>query len=147
MSDPFVQVPTDSRHTSVAEHVRRYAATGGQEGHLWNGAPTLLLTTTGRASHRPRRTALIYGRNDADAYLVVGSNLGADRHPDWYLNLRATPEANIQILGELLLVRARTASDAERAGLWRRMTAIWPDYDRYQQTTSRALPVVILQPS
>src|SRR5438874_251085 len=67
-------------------HARRYLETGGQDGHIWEGVPTLLLTTTGRRSGQPRTTPLIYGQN-GDRYLVVASRGGAPTHPDWYQNL------------------------------------------------------------
>jgi deazaflavin-dependent oxidoreductase (nitroreductase family) len=143
MSAPLA--PTDSRLPAVADHARRYAATGGTDGHLWNGVPTLLLTTTGRTSGLPRRTPLIYQPHGA-AYLVVASHLGADQHPHWYLNLRATPKAQVQVLDRHIPVSARTVPETEHAGLWERMCAVWPDYDRYQQGTARRIPLVVLQP-
>ena len=73
------------------EHVRRYRETDGEVGYLWNGVPTLLLTTTGRRTGEARTSALIFGR-DGDDYLVVASMGGAPRHPAWYLNLTADPE-------------------------------------------------------
>ena len=72
------------------EHVRRYQATNGEDGYLWNGAPVLLITTTGRRSGEPRTTPLVFAR-DGDRYLVVASRKGADDHPQWYLNLTAVP--------------------------------------------------------
>ena len=145
MPDPATTV-TDSRYRPVAEHARRYAATGGAEGHLWNGVPTLLLTTTGRVTGALRRTALIYSRLDT-SYIVVASNLGADRHPDWYRNLAHTPVASIQVGSEHLPVHARTATDDERAELWQTMTRLWPDYVVYQRKTTRTIPVVVLTPT
>jgi deazaflavin-dependent oxidoreductase (nitroreductase family) len=137
--------PTDSRHPAIAQHARRYAETGGADGHLWNGAPTLLLTTTGRTSGLARRTALIYGRY-RDSFLVVASNAGADHHPDWYLNLLHKPLVRIQILADLLVARARLTEDADRDHRWAIMTALWPDYDHYQAQTSRVVPIVELDP-
>jgi deazaflavin-dependent oxidoreductase (nitroreductase family) len=137
--------PTDSRNPAIAQHARRYAETGGTEGHIWNGVPTLLLTTTGRRSGLPRRTALIYGRH-RDSFLIVASNAGADQHPDWYLNLRHKPQVRIQILADLLVARARLTDDADRNGPWSIMTALWPDYERYQAQTSRIIPIVELDP-
>src|SRR5213079_24607 len=78
------------------EHIRRYRETDGEVGYLWNGAPTLLLTTTGRRTGEPRTSALIFGR-DGDDYLVVASLGGAPQHPSWYLNLNANPVAEIQV--------------------------------------------------
>lgn len=129
-----------------AEHVRRYQETNGEVGYLWNGVPTLLLTTTGRRTGLARTIAIIFGR-DGDDYLLVASKGGAPQHPEWYLNLRANPEAEIQVRGERLRVVARTASDEEKPRLWRIMAGIWPNYDAYQTRTERVIPVVVLSPA
>ena len=71
------------------EHTQRYKETDGQEGHDWQGTQTLLLTTTGRKSGKPRELPLIYGRS-GDDYLIVASKGGADAPPAWYVNLRRT---------------------------------------------------------
>jgi deazaflavin-dependent oxidoreductase (nitroreductase family) len=126
------------------EHVRRYVETGGREGHEWNGVPTLVLTTTGRKSGRRHSTPLIYGRH-GDDYLVVASRGGADDPPAWYLNLRANPEVEVQVLADKFPARARAATADEKPALWRKMTGIWPDYDNYQRKTERSIPVVILE--
>lgn len=126
------------------EHAHRYLATGGQDGHIWEGVPTLLLTTTGRRSGEPRTTPLIYGR-DGDRYLVVASRGGAPSHPAWYENLVAQPEVQVQVMADRFNARARTAAAAEKPALWKTMTSIWPAYDEYQQRTDRAIPVVVLE--
>jgi deazaflavin-dependent oxidoreductase (nitroreductase family) len=128
------------------EHVRRYEATDGREGHDWrNGAPVLLLTTTGRASGRQRTTPLIY-QPYGDGYLVIASRGGADRAPAWYRNLETKPQVQVQIKGDKFPARARTATPEEKPEMWRKMTAVWPDYDAYQQRTEREIPVVVLDP-
>ena len=126
------------------EHARRYVASGGQDGHIWEGVPTLLLTTTGRRSGEARTTPLIYGR-DGERYLIVASRGGAPSHPAWYDNLSAQPEVQVQVMADRFKARARTASAAERAALWKTMAAIWPPYDEYQARTARQIPVVILE--
>jgi deazaflavin-dependent oxidoreductase (nitroreductase family) len=126
------------------EHVRRYRETGGEVGHIWNGVPTLLLTTTGRRSGEPRTTPLIYGR-DGDAYVVVASKGGAPQHPAWYLNLSADPQVELQVADEVIPARARTATPEERGRLWQLMAAVWPSYDDYAQKTEREIPVVVLE--
>jgi len=128
------------------EHIRRYRETDGEVGYLWNGVPTLLLTTTGRRSGQPRTSALIFGR-DGDDYLVVASMGGAPQHPSWYVNLTANPAAEIQVRGDRFPVTARTASDDEKPRLWRIMTESWPNYDVYQSRTDPTNPVVVLSPS
>jgi len=128
------------------EHVRRYQETRGEVGYIWNGVPTLLLTTTGRKSGQPRTTPLIFAR-DGDDYLVVASMGGAPAHPQWYLNLQADPEARIQVRAERRTVTARTATGDEKARLWDIVRAQWPNYDQYQSRTERVIPVVVLTPS
>src|SRR5437764_10733471 len=113
------------------EHVRRYLKTGGAEGHEWQGATVLILTTTGRHSREPRSTPLIY-RQRGDDYVVVASKGGFHRHPDWYLNLLANPEVTVQVLDQRFEARARTATPEEKPELWQLMTSIWPHYDEYQ---------------
>lgn len=127
------------------DHVRRYQETDGEVGYLWNGAPTLLLTTTGRRSGEERTTPLIFGR-DGDDHLVVASVGGMPSHPAWYLNLRDEPNAHIQVKGEHIDVVARTASPEEKARLWRIVNDVWPNYDVYQSRTERVIPVVVLSP-
>jgi deazaflavin-dependent oxidoreductase (nitroreductase family) len=135
----------DSPRGWVAEHIHSYVETGGRDGHLWRGVPTLLLTTRGRRSGLLRRTALIYGR-DGDNYLVVASTGGGPQHPAWYLNLAADPEVQVQVLADTFRARARTATAEERPALWRTMASIFPMYDQYQAKTDREIPIVILEP-
>ena len=126
------------------EHARRYIETNGADGHIWNGVPTLLLTTKGRKSGEPRTTPLIYGR-DGDRYLVVGSRGGAPEHAQWYRNLRANPEVQIQVAADRFPARARAANKDEKPALWKIMTGIWPAYDEYQTRTTRDIPLVIIE--
>jgi deazaflavin-dependent oxidoreductase (nitroreductase family) len=134
----------DSPTGWVAQHVESYVESDGKRGHRWSGVNTLLLTTRGRKSGKLRRTALIYGQ-DGDRYLVVASKGGAKRHPMWFLNLEANPEVQLQVGADRFPARARTASKREKPRLWKLMTSIWPEYDRYQSRTDREIPVVILE--
>jgi proline iminopeptidase len=127
------------------EHVDAYLETDGEVGHDWRrGAPTLVLTTKGRRSGEQRRNALIYGMAGDDP-MIVASKGGHPAHPAWYLNLRDEPAVQVQIRGDRFDAHARDATPEERPELWKRMTAIWPDYDAYQQRTDREIPVVILE--
>jgi deazaflavin-dependent oxidoreductase (nitroreductase family) len=127
------------------EHVDRYLATDGEEGHDWQGTQTLILTTTGRKSGKQRLTPLIYGRHGND-YLVVASKGGTPEDPDWYYNLSANPDVEIQVKGDKIRARARTATPAEKAEMWPIMTEEWPDYDEYQTKTDRDIPIVVIEP-
>ena len=131
----------------MRDHLHRYVATDGADGHEWRpGVPTLLLTTRGLRSGKLRRSPLIYGR-DADAYVVVASYGGSPEHPDWYFNLSGDPEVEIQVGDEVMPARAATAAGEDRERLWSQMTGIWPDYDAYQARTARVIPVVTLEPT
>jgi deazaflavin-dependent oxidoreductase (nitroreductase family) len=77
----------------------------------------------------------------------VASYGGAPRHPAWYLNLQAHPDAEIQVKAERIPVTARTASAEERSRLWGLVTEVWPNYDVYQTRTDREIPIVVLSPS
>jgi deazaflavin-dependent oxidoreductase (nitroreductase family) len=134
---------TDSPTGWVADHIRGYVESDGEDGHHWRGVSTLLLTHRGRTSGKLYRTALIYGR-DGDSYLVVASKGGAPDHPSWYRNLVANPDVELQVGAEKFAARARTATAAEKPRLWQLMTAVWPDYDDYQTKTDRDIPVVVL---
>lgn len=127
------------------EHTRRYQETDGEVGYLWNGATTLLLTTTGRKTGQKRTTPLIFAK-DGDDYLVVASMGGAPRHPAWYLNLQAESNAEVQVKADHVAVAARTATDDEKPRLWGIVTKQWPNYDAYQSRTDRVIPVVVLSP-
>lgn len=126
------------------EHVDRYLATDGEEGHDWRGTTVAILTTTGRRSGEKRQTPLIY-QHHGDDVLVVASKGGAPDPPAWFLNLEADPEVEVQIKGERFRARARTATPEEKPELWRIMAATWPAYDDYQARTDREIPVVVLE--
>jgi len=109
------------------------------------GMPVLLLTTTGRRSGQPHTTALTYlpdGRN----LVVVASNGGAPKDPDWMLNLRTNSRAVIQMRDVRLAVRSREVAGAKRTELWNRVVQKYSGYAAYQSRTSRTIPVVILEP-
>jgi deazaflavin-dependent oxidoreductase (nitroreductase family) len=126
------------------EHVERYRATDGEEGHEWQGTVTLLLTTKGRKSGEERTTPLIYGET-GDDYMVVASKGGTPEPPAWYLNLQENPEVEVQLLGDRFRARARTATPEEKPAMWKQMVSRWPAYDDYQAKTDREIPVVVLE--
>lgn len=126
-------------------HAWLYRTTGGRIGHRTGHINNLLLTTTGRKSGAPRTVTLAY-LADAETYVVVASNGGADRHPVWWLNLQANPRARVQVGDRLLSVEAVEADSAERARLWPQLKQYNPFYSQYEQITDRRIPVVILRP-
>jgi deazaflavin-dependent oxidoreductase (nitroreductase family) len=126
-----------------AQHVRVYRETDGEQGYHWRGTTILLLTTEGRRSGESRTTPLIH-RTDGERWVVVASKGGSPANPSWYENLKANPDATIQVKGDVLEVRASTVEGEERARLWSLMTEVWPAYDEYQAKTEREIPVVVL---
>jgi deazaflavin-dependent oxidoreductase (nitroreductase family) len=128
------------------QHVRVYRETDGERGFHWRGTTILLLTTKGRVSGEDRTTPLIFREDgEGEGWVVVASKGGSPDHPDWYKNLEANPQATVQVKGDRIAVSAETAGGGERARLWRRMTEVWPDYDRYQEKTDREIPVVVFR--
>ncbi|MDD9906291.1 MAG: nitroreductase family deazaflavin-dependent oxidoreductase [Rhodospirillaceae bacterium] len=138
----------------VIEHMDRYKATGGEDGHMWKGVdgnqnlPCLILTTTGRRSGKQYDTALIYGK-DGDNYVIVASMGGAPKHPRCYDNLAANPPVERQVIADHFTATTRTASGEERARLWTMMAEIFPTYDNYHEKAKdhREIPVVVCEPA
>ncbi len=123
-----------------------YRLTGGLIGANVLGAPILLLTTTGRRTGTPHTMPLLFLR-DGDDLIVIASNGGSDRHPAWWLNLRAEPHAAVQVWNTTRPVRAQLAHGETRLALWERIVRRYPVYTSYQRRTQREIPVVILQPA
>ena len=127
-------------------HPRLYRWTGGRIGGRIGAMPVLLLDSVGRKSGAIRTNALTYIPK-GKSYVVIASFLGEPRHPTWFLNLRSNPDAEIQIGGTHLRVRARETLGAERQALWSEVVGKFPDYAEYQSRTDREIPVVVLDPS
>ncbi len=126
-------------------HTALYQATGGRIGHAAGHITNLLLTTTGRKSGQPRTVPLAY-LDDAGRFIVVASNGGSDRPPQWWGNLRHRPQAEVQVGPRTVPVVAREATPAEHAVLWPRLKAVNPFFGQYEQITTRTIPVVVLEP-
>jgi deazaflavin-dependent oxidoreductase (nitroreductase family) len=135
----------DDRPIFGDEHVRAYEETDGAVGYIWQGHPTLILSTTGRVTGKVRKHALLFGR-DGDDIVIVASKGGYPDNPQWYENLCADPVVGVQIESRRFRASARTADRADKQRLWSLMTEIWPSYDDYQKRTERDIPVVILTP-
>lgn len=130
--------------TSLHHAVLR--VTGGRLAGRAGGMPVVLLSTTGRRSGTRRTTVLTSPLQEEDRVVLVASYGGDDRHPAWFLNLREHPEVELTMEGRSRSMRARVASDAEKAVLWPRVVAHYGGYERYQERTGRDIPLVILEP-
>ncbi len=135
-----------AQKAATSFHVELYKLTKGWLGHRLGKVETVVLTTTGRKSGKPRTTPLTVTA-DGDRLVLVASNGGAAKHPDWYLNLSETPEVTVQRGATTAPYVARTASPDERAELWPKVLVSWKGYDGYQKKTDREIPVVILEPA
>ena len=127
-------------------HEALYRASGGRVGHRVPGhPPMLMLYHVGARSGEKRASGLTYMPGDG-SFVVVGSNGGGPRNPGWVHNLRAFPDAEIQVGPQKIKVRAREPGEGERQRLWAQAARYHPAWGRFQQLTPRALPIVILTP-
>jgi deazaflavin-dependent oxidoreductase (nitroreductase family) len=127
-------------------HTVAYRATGGLVGHRFPGAPPmLLLDHVGAKSGIERTTPLVYVE-DGDDLVLVASKGGYPRNPAWFHNLRAHPEATVQVGSRRRAVRARVAGASERDRLWPKAVAVYGGYEDYQERTDREIPLMILEP-
>jgi F420H(2)-dependent quinone reductase len=123
-----------------------YRLTGGAMGGRMQNMSVLLLTTTGRKSGKQYTTPLLY-RPENDRLLVVASNGGSGKLPNWWLNVRSGTPVHIEIGRTHQQVRARQADGEERQRFWPLLVADYPGYEKYQQRTAYPIPVVILSPT
>lgn len=108
--------------------------------------PSLVITTTGRRSGKPRSNPLLYVP-DGDAYVVIGSNWGQQHQPGWAMNLLAQPAAEVDVKGRRIPVRAEVATGAERERLWRLLVTEWPAYRTYvERAGTREIRIFRLVP-
>lgn len=131
--------------TRTRVHRAVFTASRGRLLGRWGGLPVVLLTTTGRRTGRPRTTMLASPAQDGDHLVLVASNGGADRDPDWFRNLVALPDVRVVTAGGRESRRARVATAEERERLWPQITGRSPAYGRYRERTARDIPIVLLE--
>ncbi|HEY0540554.1 MAG TPA: nitroreductase family deazaflavin-dependent oxidoreductase [Actinoallomurus sp.] len=129
-----------------AQTIAEFRANHGQVGGNFAGAPMLLLHTVGARSGAPRINPMMYLPGEG-RYLVFGSKAGSDRHPDWYHNLLAHPEVQIEVGDEILAVRAVELHGAERDAYYAEQASRYPGFAAYQRKTERIIPVIALTPT
>lgn len=122
-----------------------FRRTNGKYMAFMRGMPVLLLTTVGRKTGQARTTPLMYIR-DGESYVITASNNGRDKHPAWFYNLKASPQAEISLPGKRLRVTASIATSAEKDRLWPELVKQAPFFDGYRKKTSRDIPMVLLKP-
>jgi deazaflavin-dependent oxidoreductase (nitroreductase family) len=125
-------------------NVLLYRLTGGRVGGRMGRAPVLLLHHRGRKSGNPRVTPVLF-LADRTRLVIVGSKGGTSRHPAWFGNLIAQPDTTVEVARRKIAVRARVATESERAEYWPRLVEMYPSYSVYQERTDRSLPIVVLE--
>ena len=114
---------------------------------LVSGIPVVMLTTTGAKSGQPR-TVPVLGIPAGDGVAIVASNFGQYRHPGWYHNLRAHPDAEVVIDGARRRVRAVEAEGDRRAEIWQAGLRVYPGFDQYERRAShRRISIFVLEPA
>ena len=136
----MTDINTRNRHI-----IEEFRSNLGQVGGDFAGAPLLLLHTYGAKSGIERVNPVMY-QQVGDGIAIFASKAGAPSHPDWYFNLLAHPEVEIEIGAERMTVRARVAEGGERDAIWSTQKDRYPGFAEYEAKTARVIPVVILEP-
>jgi deazaflavin-dependent oxidoreductase (nitroreductase family) len=123
--------------------MEEFRANGGKVTGQFEGAPLLLLTTTGAKSGRPYTTPVMY-LPDGDLVVVFASKGGAPTNPDWYHNLLANPHVTVEVGTDSYEADAKVLTGEERDRLYARQAEAYPGFAEYQEKTQRVIPVVAL---
>lgn len=124
--------------------IEEFRATREQPDGPFPGRPMMLLTTTGVRSGLRRTTPLMYVKVES-ALILIGSNAGAPKHPDWCYNLLADPRVGIEVGKECYEATAHVVTGVERAKLWAAIIAQYPFFIEHQAQTSREIPVIRIE--
>lgn len=133
--------PSDFNRAIIDE----FRANDGKVGGPFEGAPMLLLTTTGAKSGQARTVPVVY-LPDGDRYVVFASKAGAPTHPDWYHNLVANPQVSVEVGSDRFDVQAVVLTGDEHDRLYATQAERYPGFKEYQEKTTRVIPVVALEP-
>ena len=128
-----------------AQIIEEFRANEWRVGGMFEGAPLLLLHSTGAKSGEARVSPVMY-QSVGDDLAIFASYAGAPNNPAWYHNLLANSEASVEVGTDTIEVTARVADDAEREPIWTRQKTEYPGFADYESKTSRTIPVVILEP-
>ncbi|RYJ31992.1 AclJ [Streptomyces sp. L-9-10] len=129
-----------------ARTIAEFRANHGQVGGSFAGVPLLLLHTVGARSGAQRINPVMY-LPDRERYLVFASKAGSDRNPDWYHNLLAHPDVQIEVGDEILTVHASVLERDERDAAFAEQASRYPGFAGYQNKTERIIPVIALTPT
>ena len=130
---------SDFDERNIAEFRANHGRVGGQ----FEGAPLLILHSTGAKSGEPRTNIMMYLADD-DRYLIFASKAGADDNPAWYWNLKAHPDVRIEVGDDIIDVRATELDREERDRKYALQAQRYPGFAEYEEKTSRVIPVIAL---
>lgn len=126
-----------------AEIIKEFRANNGVVGGVFEGAPLIILGTTGAKSGERRESPLMY-RDEGNRRFVFASKGGAPHHPHWLLNIRANPAVGVEAPDETYEATAVEVEEPERSKIYERHAAAMPQFAEYQRNTERIIPVVEL---
>jgi deazaflavin-dependent oxidoreductase (nitroreductase family) len=127
-----------------ARIIEEFRANEGKVGGQFQGAPLLLLHTTGARSGQDRVHPVVY-LAEGDRLYVFASKAGAPTHPDWYHNLVANPDVTVEVGAETVAARATPLQGEERDRIFRRQAERMAGFEDYQRKAGgRVIPVVAL---
>lgn len=126
--------------------IAEFRANHGKVGGPFEGAPLLLLHTTGAKSGKQRVSPLMY-LQDGDNYVIFASKAGSDTNPAWYHNLKANPGATIEVGDDTISVAAEEVTGDARDALYRKQADLYAGFADYERKTTRIIPVVVLSAS
>jgi deazaflavin-dependent oxidoreductase (nitroreductase family) len=132
------------QHAYNRELIEAFRANRGQTAGPFAARPLLLLTTIGARSGQARTIPLMY-IPEGDQLLVLASNFGASKHPDWYQNLLVHPSVTVEVGSKTYRATAATLSGIEREQAWARIVERYPSLAQLQTKTRRQIPIVALQ--
>ncbi len=133
----------NAMHDWNRQIIEEFRANGGKVGGQFEGAPLVILHTTGAKSGLEREQPLM-AQELPQGWAIFASKAGAPDNPDWYHNILANPEASIEWGTETIPVTARVLEGEERSAIWEAQKAAYPGFAEYEAATTRTIPVVEL---
>src|SRR5712692_8901745 len=126
-----------------AQNIAEFRRNHGKVGGWFEGSPLLLIHTYGRRTNKHRVNPVMYLK-DGERFLVFASKGGADTHPDWFLNLMAHPDVQMEVGDDTIDIHAEEVTGPERDILYGHQATLYPQFAQYQRKTKRVIPVIAL---
>ena len=124
--------------------IEEFRANHGKVGGNFDGAPMVLITTTGAKSGRKRTNPLV-SQPAGDVLYIFASKAGAPTNPDWFYNLMANPEVEVEFGDEKFTAVATRVEGPERDRIYAEQVEVFPGFGDYEKATDRVIPVVELR--